>query len=466
MERSEKEKLAAITLVAEKIIQTAYHTLLLEMRFIDVALARLKPTPSKDVAYLGTNGESLFYNEVALVQMYQRNTNKVTHDVLHILLHCVFRHLFYKKSQLPYWNIACDVAVEQLISTLNAPSVKLNHPVLMEELKTFEKFVQPFTPQNLMTYFSIRNYSEDQMDFLEKLFYVDDHSCWHTPTEQEKKEKEQQEKEQQQEMRNAAAQLAMLPSISMEDLEKVWGKVSRSVEMNMISFFKDQGSQASSLQMHLKEINREPYDYGKFLKKFAQKQEVAKVNQDEFDYIFYTYGLNMYENMPLIEPLEYKDSHLIRDFVIAIDTSGSTSGDVVTQFLTKTYTMLKSEETFSSVINLYIIQCDSEIQEVTHITNTHDMESYIKNLTINGLGGTDFRPVFQYVQQLIDEKVFNRLKGLIYFTDGYGTFPNEKTPYDTAFVFVVKEDYENVTVPPWAIKVLLTENEIREFKEQ
>lgn len=54
---------------------------------------------------------------------------------------------------------------------------------------------------------------------------------------------------------------------------------------------------------------------------------------DEFDYIFYTYGLQMYKNMPLIEPLEYKDVKQVREIVVAIDTSGSTSGDLVQSFL-------------------------------------------------------------------------------------------------------------------------------------
>jgi hypothetical protein len=31
--------------------------------------------------------------------------------------------------------------------------------------------------------------------------------------------------------------------------------------------------------------------------------------------------------MPLIEPLEYRVDHRIKDFVIAIDTSGSTQGE-------------------------------------------------------------------------------------------------------------------------------------------
>ena len=49
---------------------------------------------------------------------------------------------------------------------------------------------------------------------------------------------------------------------------------------------------------------------------------------------------------------------------------------------------------------------------------------------------------------------FQRLRGLLYFTDGYGTFPAKMPPYDTAFVFM-KDDYRDVDVPPWAIKLIL-----------
>ena len=35
--------------------------------------------------------------------------------------------------------------------------------------------------------------------------------------------------------------------------------------------------------------------------------EENKPNDEEFDYIYYTYGLNLYGNVPMVEPLEYKD---------------------------------------------------------------------------------------------------------------------------------------------------------------
>jgi len=69
------------------------------------------------------------------------------------------------------------------------------------------------------------------------------------------------------------------------------------------------------------------------------------------------------------------------------------------------------------------------------------------------------RPVFEYVDKLIREINFTDLRGMIYFTDGFGIYPAKKPPYETAFVFV-REDYESPDVPPWAIKLVLESEEI------
>ena len=187
--------------------------------------------------------------------------------------------------------------------------------------------------------------------------------------------------------------------------------------------------------------------------------EAMKINDDEFDYIFYTYGLTRYKNIPLIEPLEYKEEKRIKEFAIAIDTSGSTSGDLVQRFIQKTYNILKQEESFFTKINLHIIQCDAEIQEDCKITSQEEFDRYISSMTIRGLGGTDFRPVFSYVNHLLEIKEFKNLKGLIYFTDGYGTFPNKRPDYYTAIVYI-DDGLNNPQVPAWAIKLILKPEEI------
>ena len=163
--------------------------------------------------------------------------------------------------------------------------------------------------------------------------------------------------------------------------------------------------------------------------------------------------------MPLIEPLEYKEVRAIKEFVVAIDTSGSTTGELVQKFLQKTYNILKSTESFFTKINLHIIQCDAEIQEDAKITCQEDFDEYLKTMRIRGLGGTDFRPVFEYVEQLRKNREFTNLKGMVYFTDGYGVFPDKKPDYDAAFVFV-DDEYNNPDVPPWAIKLVLQREEI------
>ena len=120
-------------------------------------------------------------------------------------------------------------------------------------------------------------------------------------------------------------------------------------------------------------------------------------------------------------------------------------------------------ESFSRKINLHIIQCDDKVQEDVKITSREELEEYLEHMTIRGFGGTDFRPAFAWVEELLRKKSFSRLRGLIYFTDGYGIFPAKKPPYDTAFVFM-KEDYRDVDVPPWAIRLVIGEEDLEEIR--
>ena len=80
-------------------------------------------------------------------------------------------------------------------------------------------------------------------------------------------------------------------------------------------------------------------------------------------------------------------------------------------------------------------------------------------MKIKGLGGTDFRPVFSFVDQLVENKEFSNLKGMIYFTDGYGSFPAYRPAYKTAVLFV-EDGYNNYDIPAWAIKLILRPEEI------
>ena len=90
----------------------------------------------------------------------------------------------------------------------------------------------------------------------------------------------------------------------------------------------------------------------------------------------------------------------------------------------------------------------------------------MERITLNGCGGTDFRPAFQYVDKLVRKQQFSRLKGLLYFTDGRGIYPVRRPVYDTAFVFM-EQDFLDVDVPPWAIKIILSPEDLgRDVEEE
>ena len=100
--------------------------------------------------------------------------------------------------------------------------------------------------------------------------------------------------------------------------------------------------------------------------------------------------MKLFKNMPLIEPLEYKEVKRIREFVIAIDTSGSTSGELVQKFLTKTWNILQSTESFFSKVNIHIVQCDAQIQEAVKITTKEEFEQYIQAMRSGAWAGLTF----------------------------------------------------------------------------
>ena len=312
---------------------------------------------------------------------------------------------------------------------------------------------------------------------LKRLFSPDNHALWYAPTARVAMAEEQAAGDngggtsgtsqrgqpndgQQGDASTAQAQAAL--SALLQD----WQHIAEQMQTDLETFHKQRGDEAGGMMQNLRAVNREKYDYTAFLKKFAVMGEAMRINDDEFDYVFYSYGMQLFpeKRMPLIEPLEYKDVKRIREFVIAIDTSGSVMGEQVQAFLQKTYNILQSTESFFSRINVHLIQCDEDIQEDIKITSREEFDRYLQTMIIKGLGGTDFRPVFQRVDEMIRDGKFANLKGLIYFTDGYGLFPERMPAYNTAFVFV-EDGCEIPEVPVWAMKLVLTREEVEEMAE-
>ena len=120
---------------------------------------------------------------------------------------------------------------------------------------------------------------------------------------------------------------------------------------------------------------------------------------------------------------------------------------------------------FTERVEIYLIQCDAEVQSVERLTSLDQLHELIPRLKLRGFGGTDFRPVFAYVDRLLEEKKLTNLNGLLYFTDGVGTYPEKSPAYKTAFIFN-RDDHISPHVPSWAIRAVLTTDNIRLLEPQ
>lgn len=320
-----------------------------------------------------------------------------------------------------------------LIRALRVPP----SPARRELYRRIQGKIPVITAQAVYAFLQKEGLTEGRYLSLAREFYVDSHALW---------EDEKNRKPRAQERKNR------------------WDDIRQSMETEMETFSKLASDKAGDLLEQVKIENRGRVNYREFLRKFSVMRETMQVDTDAFDYIYYDYGLRTYGNMPLIEPLETKEIKKIEEFAIVIDTSMSCSGELVHRFLTETYSVLSEAESFFTSVNIHIIQCDEKVQSDKRIADRKELSDYMEHMELRGQGGTDFRPAFEYVDQLIAEKQFTNLKGLIYFTDGYGMFPVKMPAYETAFVFM-REDYSDADVPPWAIKVILGPEEIEASEE-
>lgn len=419
--------------VGKEILSHSRNELYLNMHFLDVALSSLAFVPDQGCMPAGTDGTCLYFAPEPLARMYRRGRERINRLYLHSLVHCLFHHVFQKKQRdEDIWNVACDLAAEYVIDGLYLKCVHLPQNTYRKEwYQRLREDGKTITAEYLYRKLVVMDLSEYEWNRLKKEFYVDDHGKWEDARRQDKN----------------------------QEREKHWDEVRDKMQTEMETFSKEASDDQKSLTDMLQVENRKRYDYREFLRKFSVLKEEMKVDMDSFDYIFYNYGMNLYGNMPLIEHLETKEEQKVEEFIIAIDTSMSCKGELVQKFLEETYSILSESESFSRKINVHIIQCDDKIQEDKVIRSKEEMKEYMEHFVVRGQGGTDFRPVFSYVEELKLQKQFFKLRGLIYFTDGYGVFPARKPEYDTAFVFM-KEDYRDVDVPPWAIKLIISEDEL------
>lgn len=440
--RSEQTPGKGFADIGREILFAARNELYLNLPYLDVALCALAFQPGGEVTLsLATDGETLYYDGSWLSDRYLRSRVLTNRAYLHVILHCMLRHLGKKQGKAPeLWDLACDAAVESILDELNYPC--LNEGTVPMKQKFWgecRREMKVLTAEGIYRHLLRRNLPPYELAQLQRVFLVDDHGLW-APEDQQDQEQQRRQ-------------------------DQKWQDLSEKTQTGLETVMSQQGAGGETVLEQVRVANREDVDYRAFLRRFAVPREVMAVDGDAFDYIFYTYGLQLYGNMPLVEPPETKEEKRIEDFVIAVDTSMSTSGALVREFLACTYAILRSTETFTRKVNIRILQCDDQVRADTVIHDLEELKTYMENFQLAGGSATDFRPVFAYVAQLQAQGEFTNLRGLVYFTDGMGIYPKKRPPYDTAFV-LLEEPPLSVQMPPWAIRLVLTEPALEKARQE
>lgn len=461
--------------IADKIIENAADNLSVGFKPSALALSSLTFCADSDISSVETDGESLFFSPDFIIESYTRDKNAPAHMLLHEVFHCLFRHMYaVERKNVILWNISCDISVENAISELSLNCAKTR---FSGEIKTLlarlKKEIKNITAMSVYSYFVKRKITGEELETYRKVFSLDSHNAWYknytTEIEEDSFSEEAETpsiytyaddrptRNEDEENRNSGD---YGKSADDENRDR-WERIAQKAQIYAENESSDFGTGAGNALCELRRPDSDKLDYASFLSDFCRCSETVETDPYEFDNIYYTYGMKLYKNMPLIEPLEYREADKIKELFIAIDTSGSVRGDAVRRFLEATFSVLESTDSFFESTEVHIIQCDAAIQDDFTVKNHKDIEEYRENLQLSGFGGTDFRPVFDYIENMYEPSRLRKINGLIYFTDGDGRYPDRAPPYKTAFLLSGSKHGDKV--PFWCAKMLLGEEKLEKI---
>ncbi len=408
--------------LGEEIMSLAADMLCLDMRFLSQAVLSLhiNIVPGSGRPRLEDGGVTFF--EESVIADYKECHNLPARQLAHCAFHLLLGH---SGDEIPdSVSLAEDMVVEYVLDSLDTPHTVV--PGQDERMYASERgFRHAGAPVPTLMEGHVSSLRDWERASYESMFRRDD------------------------------------PAFRAPADEGKWSEMAQQAMAETEGFIRKTGKGSDALLSVLRIRNRRRYDYRGFLRRFMSRGTTIKEDLTEFDPIYYTYGLSTYGNIPLVDSLESSERQMLREFVIAVDTSGSTMRDSVETFLEEVFSAL-SLSGAEHGSRLHVVQCDDMVRRDDVVGSREEISKLMSGFKLEGGGGTDFRPVFRYVDGLIDNGDLKNLKGLMYFTDGLGTYPEKRPRYDTVFVFC-DDRCRSREVPPWAMRLDVTTAELRGF---
>ena len=383
------------------------------------------PCREADMTPAGTDGRAALFAPGFLEREFLAGSVLPEQMTLHLLLHLMLGHPCSRRGRdKALWNTACDLAV-----------LLVRHALLPQEREAPAAFsarckLQAKKAGRAEDIYALLQAEPELLTPDERQSAaLDDHSQW--------------------EAMRAAKQLPASGEGDETGFQALGRLLPQPLPEKPVI-----GTGTGGAAFSIRPDTHESAPFAAVLRELSETRENRHVSGEEFQYAWYLYGLEHYGGMPLIEPLEYSEERRLRELAVVIDTSASCSRSLCAGFLGELAGLLARENLFFERFNLHVIECDCEVQQDTRLTTLDELSGWLQSMTLHGGGGTDFRPAFRYIDGLIEAGEFAHLHGILYFTDGYGVFPDAPPAYRAIFV-MLQYRYDDIDLPPWAEKLVL-----------
>lgn len=376
---------------------------------------------------LWTDGETLFYHPETVVRDYLERKDAVAARIMHITAHGLLGHIPRRQGQNPQlFDAVADAKAASFVKRLPAALT----PSWKKETREHVEALDPLTLEAAYLAPETREEAEELVRRSQPL-RLDDHGAWTPPPGKQK-------------------------GSGAGDL---WGAAARQVATALIQSGKgtQYGNLAGELCEEFRDVEESGVSYKEFLRRFCSLRERQEVDPDSINAIWYRVGMDLTGDAPFIEPEELREDAPALDLAVALDTSGSCCGQVMHGFLEELLAILR--DAGGPRVELTLIQCDAEIQKVQTLSGEDTADGLLQEFSVMGYGGTDFRPVFDYVNAQREDPDGRHFRGLLYLSDGFGEFPDRAPDYPVAFLFPKGEetwDADWFELPKWVTQVRIT----------
>lgn len=431
VEKKETKQIKA----AKKIIDVCINRIKIKMRFFLYILSALKLVPVKEDVLLCTDGENLYFNAKRILLAYKaQDVKKIEWTIFHILLHGLLGHFentTYSRTDLA-WAVM-DLQVERLMSLIYPEIENMDLNNCWEDYDDDEDIIGDdfFADELYYTGLQSRKLRKRIIKKGEKAL-MDNHAYWYYTSILKKQDGEsiEGEKDNKQERIRAMWSFArgLMDIYDGSEPENAEEKREKGLQHKIGGLLRGTGSLAEENRVDFNEKSQNSYE--EIFKEIVAVSEISK-DDDSIDKALYMYGLELYGDVPLVEPEEINETKNINTMILAVDTSGSCT-ESAAFFLKEMSELLEQIKEKISIDHICYLECDDEITVENNYYNMEEFIGFGKTHTFIGGGGTSFVPVFDRAEELI--KQGKKIDILFYFSDCDGKFPEKEPAYPTVFL--------------------------------